>query len=109
MSIRGIDTQIMITRATELVREASSIQRHPETSQEHLAAQTKVDTQLDQSRVIATTESEMDNVRTDVEEEGSGATGGDGSRREEEESEDELNPDLMVPPSDRDQIIDITI
>jgi len=109
MSIRGIDTQIMITRATDLIREASSTLRHPETSQEHLATQTKADSALDQSRVTATTESEMDNIRTDVDGSGSGAAGGEGSEQDEEELPEELNPDLMVPPDDKIQLIDITI
>jgi len=108
MSIRGIDTQIMITRATDFVRETSNTLRQPEVSQEHLAAQTKVDSTLDQSRVAATTESEMDNIRTDVDGEGSGAAGGEGSQEEEEMTE-EQKAELLVAPAEHDQLIDITI
>ena len=109
MSIRGIDTQLMITRATDVIRETSSIQGHPETTQEHLAAQTKTDSTHDQSRVAATVEAEMDNIHTDADGSGSGAAGGEGSGQNEEEVPDEENPDLMVAPSDTKHLIDTWI
>jgi len=106
MSIKGIDTQIMVQRTTDFVREASSAQRHPEAAQEHLAAQGKIESNVDQSRVAATTESEMEEIRTDVDEEGSGASGG-GSGQEEEEMTEEQKRELLVAPADHDQLIDI--
>ena len=106
MSIRGIDTQIMITRTADFARETSSTQRHPETTQEHLAAQTKVESAQDQSRVAATNESEMENIRTDEDGSGSGASGG-GSGSEEEEMTEEQKKELLVAPGDHDQLIDI--
>ena len=109
MSIRGIDTQIMITRATDFVRETSNIQRHPETSQEHLATQGKIESTHDQSRIKETTESEMENIRTDVDGGGSGAAGGEGSEQDEEEMTEEQKKELLVAPADHDQIIDIRI
>jgi hypothetical protein len=109
MSIRGIDTQIMITRATELVRETSNALRHPETTQNHLAAQGKIESTHDQSRVAATTESDMENVRTDVDGSGSGAAGGDGSKKGEGELTEEQQAELLVAPSDIIHLIDITI
>lgn len=105
MSIRGIDTQIMITRTTDFVRETSNIQRHPEISQEHLANQGKVESVHDQSRVIATTEAENEEIRTDVDGSGSGAAGG-GSGQEEEEMTEEQRKELLVAPADHDQLID---
>jgi len=110
MSIKGIDTQIMITRSSDFVKDTSAIQRHPETSQEHLAAQSKLDSAQDQSRVAATTESEMENIRTDVDGEGSGAAGGGGGGSgdgEEDTEEEQINATLLVPPGNN--IIDITI
>jgi len=110
MSIRSIDTQIMITRATDVVRETSVLQKHSETSQNILAAQSKVESAQDQSRVAATTESEMDNIRTDVDGEGSGAAGGEASgQKEEKPDEEEIDPNLMVPPDTKKQLIDITV
>ena len=107
MSIRGIDTQIMITRTADFARETSSTQRQPETTQEHLAAQTKVESSHDQSRVAATTESDMENIRTDVDGEGSGAAGGEGSQQEEEEMTEDQKKELLVAPAPHDQLIDI--
>ena len=109
MSIRGIDTQIMITRTSDFVRETSNIQRHPEVSQEHLAAQTKVESAQDQSRVAATTETENEEIRTDVEGEGSGAAGGEGAPGQDEEESEEVPPELIVAPADHKPIIDISI
>jgi len=107
MSIRGIDTQMMITRASDFVRETSSTQRQPEVAQDHLAAMNKVESTQDQSRVNATTESEMENIRTDVDGEGSGAAGGEGSNRDEEEMTEEQKKELLVAPAAHEQLIDI--
>ena len=107
MSIRGIDTQIMITRASDFVRETSSAQRQPEVNQEHAATQQKVESTQDQSRVSATTEAENENIRTDVDGSGSGAAGGEGSGQEEEEMTEEQKKELLVAPADHDQLIDI--
>ena len=107
MSIRGIDTQIMITRATDFVKETSTVQRQPEVAQEHLASQQKVESTQDQSRVTATIEAENENIRTDVDGEGSGAAGGEGSKREEEEMTEEQKRELLVAPAEYDQLIDI--
>jgi len=96
----------MITRATEFVREASSIQKQPEIAQEHVAAQTKIESTQDQSRVAATTESEMEEIRTEEDGSGSGAAGG-GSQQEEEEMTEEQRKELLVAPADHDQLIDI--
>ena len=109
MSIRGIDTQMMIARATEVVRETSSLQRHPETTQEHIAAQTKTDSSLDQSRVAATTEAEMENIRTDVDGRGSGAAGGGGTDQNEEEMTEEQRAELLVAPGNDVHLIDTWI
>ena len=105
MSIRGIDTQIMVTRTTDFVRETSNQQRHPELSQEHLANQGKVESLHDQSRVIATNEAENEEIRTDVDGSGSGAAGG-GSGQDEEEMTEEQKKELLVAPADHDQLID---
>ena len=110
MSIRGIDTQIMTMRATDVLREASSTQRQPEVNQEHLANQTKVESTQDQSRVAATTEAENETIRTDVDEDGSGASGGEGQKRDdEEELTEEQEKELLVAPAAIDQIIDIRV
>jgi len=106
MSIKGIDTQIMITRTSDFVRETSNIQRQPEVTQEHLAAQTKIESSQDQSRVSALNESEMEEIRTDEDGRGSGAGGGDGGSREDEMTEEQQR-ELLVAPADHDPLIDI--
>ena len=107
MSIRGIDTQIMITRGSDFVREASSTQRQPEVNQEHAAAQQKVESTQDQSRVAATTETENEEIKPDADGAGSGAAGGEGAEQEEEEMTEEQKRELLVAPPEFDQIIDM--
>jgi len=108
MSIKGIDTQIMIQRSTDFARDTSNILKHPETAQEFLATQTKINSAQEQSRVAATTETENEEIRTDVDG-GSGGeySGGGGSDEEDEEFAEEQRIALLVPPSQN--IIDITI
>ena len=109
MSIRGIDTQIMVQRTTDFAKDTSTIQRQPETNQEMLANQIKINSVHDQSRVVATTETENEQIRTDVD----GGSGGaySGGEDEEYEAEEELTEEqkkiFLVPPSQH--VIDITI
>ena len=106
MSIKGIDTQIMITRLPDNLREASTLQKRPEVAQEYLAAQAKVSDALEQNKVTATLESEMEQIRTDVEEDG--ASGGyEGSGGSGAEDRSEADQDFLVPPDDH--LIDIKV
>ena len=109
MSIKGIDTQIMITRTADAARDTSAMQRHPQISQENTADRFKAESVLNQSRVQSTEESEMENIRTDIDGGGSGAAGGGGSPQDEEEMTEEQMRDLMVAPAEHEQIIDIMI
>jgi len=106
MSIKGIDTQIMISRLPDNARDTSIIQKRPEVVQEFLAAQTKISNAQDQSRVIRTTETEMEEIRTDVEE-GGGSGAGAGGFGAEEKDNDEVDPDMLVPPGNN--MIDIRV
>ena len=98
MSIRGIDTQIMISRLTDNVREASAMQKRPELMQEALAAQSKINDAQDQTRVLKTLESEMEKIRSDVDD-GGGAGYSGGGGEEEEKKKEEADHELLVPPS----------
>lgn len=109
MSIRNIDTQIMMQRTTDVAREASNMQRAPGAAQEHMAAQSKLESQLDQSRVRETTESDMDNIRTDEDGGGGGAAGGDDSRSDDNTDDEEIPPELRVPPGNEVYMIDISV
>ena len=108
MSIKSIDTQIMIQRSTDFARESSATQRQPEAAQEHLASQTKIESTHDQSRVKATTESDMENIRTDEDGSGSGASGGV-SHGNEDEMTEEQKRDLLVAPAAIEHLIDIVV
>ena len=109
MSIKGIDTQIMINRSADFSRDTSALNRRPEMAQTNLAEQQKINDAEQQNRVAKTLESEMDRIRPD---EDGGRGGAHGGRREGEEAggEDEDGsgkPFLYVPPSHH--IVDITI
>jgi len=109
MSIRGIDTQIMMARLTDSVRETSAMHKRPELVQDVLAAQQRINDAEEQTKVAKTSEAEMEKVRTDVDEDGSGGgySGERGSEPDEDETNDEPGPDMIVPPSN--YLIDIVI
>ena len=109
MSIKGIDAQIMITRLPDNVRDMSASQKRTEVAQEYLAAQGKVRDAHDQSRVTRTQETEMERIRTDVDKESSGGSGGseeEGGKAGKEDKYD-TTPELLVPPGNN--VIDIKI
>jgi len=97
----------MVNRQLDFSRETSNIQRHPEVTQEHIAAQTKVESAQEQSRVLATTETENEEIRTDVDAEGQGAEGGGSGSRKEDEMTEEQKKELLVAPAAHEQLIDI--
>lgn len=105
MSIRGIDTQMMINRLPDNARDASNSLKRPEVVQDFLGAQSRINDAQEQSKVTKMYESDMEQIRTDVDGGGGGNEGGgpahDGKNKDEAES------DLFVP-SDK-HIIDITI
>ena len=108
MSIKGIDTQIMITRLTDNVRDTSLLQKRPEVEQDTLAAQARINDAQSQSKVAKMAASEMEKIRTDVDGGGSGAYGGDGgSGQESDAREDEFELRTLAPPDEH--IIDIKI
>jgi len=111
MSIRAIDTQIMVTRSAEMVRDASALVKNPETFQAQLANLGKQEAAENQNKVLATTEAEMDNVRTDEDGSGNGAAGGGGKGRDGKGDDNNPNQDseLRVGRSLNNSIIDITI
>jgi len=108
MSIRGIDTQIMINRSSDLARDASAMQKRPELQQEFLAAAQKIAAAHSQSSVSRTSESEMENIRTDVDGGGNGA-GGEGEGKESDDGEQggESADNMLVPPGNN--VIDIRV
>jgi len=108
MSIRGIDTQIMINRSSDLARDASAMQKRPEIQQDYLAAAQKAADAHNQSRVSRTTEAEMENIRTDVDGGGNGAAGEEGGGSElDEDGQIEPGDSMLVPPGNN--VIDIIV
>ena len=99
MSIRGIDSQIMITRSPDVARDASAIQKRPEVTQDYQAIATKVSDAHDQKRVKETSESEMERLHADKDGSGNGkysGEGGDGSGKDN--NNDDTEPGLLVAP-----------
>ncbi|MCL2221146.1 MAG: hypothetical protein FWC20_02470 [Oscillospiraceae bacterium] len=111
MSIRAIDTQMMVARTTDMVRDASPLLKNPETFQAQLANVGKQEAAQNQSKVQATTESEMDNVRTDEDGSGNGAagSGGGGQGKKGKEAAQNQDSELRVGRSLDNAFIDITI
>ena len=108
MSIKGIDTQIMITRLTDNVRDTSVLQKRPEVEQNQLAEQGRVYDAQQQSKVVKMAASEMEKIRTDVDGGSGGAAGGgEGSGERREDPDDELELKTLAPPDQH--IIDIRI
>ena len=109
MSIKGIDTQIMINRSPDFSRDTSTLQRRPEMAQTNLAEQQKINDAEQQARVAGTAESEMDRIRGDDERSGNPSQDGSGERGEPEEAneEEKINPSLYVPAGNH--MIDIMI
>jgi len=108
MSIKGIDTQIMINRSADFSKDASAMQKRPEVQQEFLAAQQKIASAQSQSRVAGTTETEMENIRTDVDGGSGGAYGdGEGKESDDDEQKGETARNMLVPPGNN--MIDIKI
>ena len=106
MSIRGIDSQIMITRTADASRDASALQKRPEVAQDYQAQQSKVQEARDQTRVAKTLESEMENIRADEDGGGNGGyESGSGMGSGGDEPEDDFS--TLVPPSNN--MIDIKI
>ena len=97
MSIRGIDTQIMISRLTDNIRDTSAMHKRPEVAQDALAAQGRINDAHDQTRVAKTLETEMEQIRSDVDE-GGGAGYSGGGEGQGKEHDEETDPDMLVPP-----------
>ena len=108
MSIKSIDSQIMIARTADFSRDTSAMQKKPEVAQEHLAFREKINDAHDQSRVAKTLESEMPEIKPD--DEGGGGEGYEGGRRQDDgkdEDSDEPGVSMFVPPSIH--VIDIRV
>lgn len=109
MSIRGIDAQMMVTRAPDFVQDAASQMKAAERSQEFLAVQKQSELEHDKASVVKTDESPEIELHLENE-------GGDGSesytsqqKKNEPPVRDEYLEllDAAVGPSEH--ILDITL
>ena len=107
MSIRGIDSQIMITRSPDFARETSFVQQRPEVNQQILAEQQKITVAQEQTRVKETEEAEMEGIRTDEDGGNESEYDSHGRRRKKSKEEETNNPVFLVPPSNN--ILDIRV
>ena len=109
MAIRGIDTQIMVNRMPDNAKETSDVLKRPEVIQDILGNQHNINDAQDQTRVAKLSESEMEQIRSDVD----GAAGeeyeeGEGKEREKEAEEDKTADQEFFVPKER-HFIDIKI
>ena len=105
MSIKSIDSQIMVARTADFARDSSALQKRPEIAQDTLADREIINDAENQSRVAGTADAEQVEMMPDGDG-SSGAAYGDGFA---EDSEEQSNPDtdFLVPPSNN--IIDIIV
>jgi len=107
MSIKGIDSQIMIARLPDNVRDTHALVKRPEVAQEYLAARQKVLEAQEQTKVIKSHESEMEQIRTDVDKESEGKQGeGEGGHKSKRDGEED-SPNMLVPPGNH--VIDMIV
>jgi hypothetical protein len=108
MSIKGIDAQMMITRAADLARESSALQKKAELTQDYLAIQAKANEAQEQKRIARKTEVEMQKLHPDKDGGGGGGTGGGGgSKPKNSAKKAEPDSDTLVPPGNN--VIDIRV
>ena len=108
MSIKAIDSQIMVARTADFSRDTSALQKKPEIAQDYLAFREKINDAQDQTRVAKSLDSRKQELRTGDEGGGSaGYDGGGGSGSGEGDKDDEPAPNMFVPPGN--SIIDIIV
>jgi len=106
MSIKGIDSQIMIARTTDFARETSALQKKPEIVQDYLAVREKIAEAQQQTRVAKTLETEPTKLHPDDDGGGGGGYGGE-AEHGGDEIDEEIDEDMLVPPGNN--VIDIKI
>ena len=101
MSIKGIDSQIMITRAADFARDNSALLKKPETDQDYMTIQAKAFNSMEAKKVEKTQEAELQKLRTDEDGGGNGAAGGGGpGQGKKKQGEEPAGKDHLVPPGE---------
>lgn len=107
MSIKGIDSQIMVTRTAELAKEASSQIKKNETTQTHLAFQTAATEAEKKISVQTLQESQESELKLDLDKESAHSGHHKGESGSEKKDEEETSSINYVPPGNN--IIDIKV
>lgn len=68
--LKGIETQIMVTRTTEIMREADAQQRRNELARDFQAAQTQALAEHEQKQVTQTSKTQEARIQRDKQEKG---------------------------------------
>ena len=106
MSIKTIDSQIMIARTADFAKDASATQKRPEIAQDYQARKEKINDALDQTRVVKSDDSQKSEFHPD--EGGGGGFGyGGGPDSDDGENSGESDANFLVPPGD--SMIDIWV
>ena len=108
MSIKGIDAQLMITRAADLARDASQQVRKNELVQDYLSAQMNAQEQFEIQKAPKTNESEKVKLNLDKESEREGSAKKRPSASSKQQKAVQENEVLKHVPSP-DSIIDVII
>ena len=106
MSIKGIETQIMINRLPDYAKDASALYKRTEVFQDHIAKQVKINDAQEQTKVVKMKESALEALHPGDEE---GGGSGSGFEEEAEQGYDDTQAidDLMVP--GEEHVIDIKV
>ena len=108
MSIKGIDSQIMIARSTDFARDTSALQKKPEITQDYLAVRERIQDAQDQSRVAKTLDSQKPELHPDEGDGGGAGYGaGSGAGSGKRGAKGENDEDMLVPPGNN--VIDIRV
>ena len=92
MSIRGIDSQMMINRSPEMAKDTSQQIKRPEITQDYQAIHTRLNEAVEQKRVQNTSESEMELIRADKDGGNKGGRGGQRGGPDPDKDDPDKNP-----------------
>ena len=108
MAIRGIDTQIMMNRLTDNVKEASELLKRPEVVQDLLGNRGRINDAQEQQRVAKMSETAMESIRADVDGGSSNEYEETGGEKHNAEQENTEAPQEFYVPAER-HYVDIKI
>ena len=106
MSVKSIDTQIMVARTADIARDTSHAAKRHEAAQEYLAFKEKINDAQNQTRIAKTPESRLSKLHDDKNG-GGGQSGGEGAETGQGRKDEDPGEDMYVPSGD--STIDIKV